>query len=133
MSACNNPLLVLDLDETLIHATVKGLDREPDFQVSYFDVYKRPHLATFLEFAGTRFKVGIWSSAEDGYVDEIAKEIIPKGLTFEFVWGGSTCDIQQEAESGEFHAVKPARKLIAKGHDPNRILMVDDSPEKLTG
>ena len=40
-------LVVLDLDETLIHATKNELDRKADFQVFDYHVYKRPFLKKF--------------------------------------------------------------------------------------
>lgn len=48
-----NPLLILDLDETLIHATEQP-EREADFQIFHYHVYKRPYLEEFfLRSAGT--------------------------------------------------------------------------------
>jgi hypothetical protein len=48
-------LLILDLDETLIHASEEQLDREADFRVFGYHVYIRPHLEPFrsLKRAGT--------------------------------------------------------------------------------
>jgi carboxy-terminal domain RNA polymerase II polypeptide A small phosphatase len=42
MNETDKKLLILDLDETLIHATSKKLSREPDFIVFDYFVYKRP-------------------------------------------------------------------------------------------
>ena len=41
-------LLILDLDETLIHASAIEVREEADFQVFDYFVYKRPGLADFL-------------------------------------------------------------------------------------
>lgn len=35
-------LLILDIDETLIHATEKQLELEHDFETQWYFVYKRP-------------------------------------------------------------------------------------------
>jgi RNA polymerase II subunit A small phosphatase-like protein len=124
-------LLVLDIDETLIHATVKELDREPDFKVSYYNIFKRPDLESFLAFAHQYFKIGIWSSAGDDYVVEVVNGIMPSEIQPEFVWGGSKCTIKLDQDSGEYYPLKNAKKLKKLGYDLDRIIMVDDSPEKL--
>jgi RNA polymerase II subunit A small phosphatase-like protein len=40
-------LIILDLDETLIHATDKPHDDAWDFEVFHYKVYKRPYLQEF--------------------------------------------------------------------------------------
>ena len=41
-------LLVLDLDETLIHATESALERKADFRTELYHVYIRPYINDFL-------------------------------------------------------------------------------------
>jgi hypothetical protein len=45
----DRPLLILDLDETLVYATKKSVDVGHDFRVLDYYVRKRPHLDEFLE------------------------------------------------------------------------------------
>lgn len=62
-------LLILDLDETLIHASQTKLSHRPeDFTFDKYFVYKRPHLDHFLQEVARHFKLGVWSSAGDEYV-----------------------------------------------------------------
>lgn len=61
-------LLILDLDETLIHASRKVLDRKADFEVFDYHIYKRPFLDEFLQKVKSNFMLAIWSSASDEYV-----------------------------------------------------------------
>lgn len=84
-------LVILDLDETLIHATDKPHDDTWDFQVFHYKVYKRPYLQEFLLGLKEHFDVAVWSSASDDYVDLIVKEIFPEDYTLKFVWGRSRC------------------------------------------
>jgi RNA polymerase II subunit A small phosphatase-like protein len=42
------PLLILDLDETLIFGSEDELDRSCDFRVGPFFIYQRPSLHEFL-------------------------------------------------------------------------------------
>ena len=46
----NRPLLILDLDETLIHASAQELETPAHFRVSKYWVYRRPHLDVFLDY-----------------------------------------------------------------------------------
>lgn len=55
----SNKLLILDLDETLVYATDKKIDHEPDFKVLDYYIYKRPGLDDFLNTCLEWFEVGI--------------------------------------------------------------------------
>jgi TFIIF-interacting CTD phosphatase-like protein len=48
MAHSKNKLLILDLDETLIHASETPLDYRSDFLVYDYYIYKRPNLDRFL-------------------------------------------------------------------------------------
>lgn len=98
----NKILLVLDLDETLIHATTKKLEIEFDFQYADYFVYIRPNLKWFLESVCTKFKLAIWSSADDKYVEEIVDKIKPSSIDFEFVWGRTRCTTKRDFEMDEY-------------------------------
>ncbi|MEM9507269.1 MAG: NIF family HAD-type phosphatase [Cyanobacteria bacterium P01_E01_bin.35] len=50
-------LLILDLDETLIYAQEKSLEREADFYTEFYCVYKRPYLQEFLQFCSEYYQV----------------------------------------------------------------------------
>ena len=58
-------LLILDLDETLIHASATKIREDFDFQVFQYFVYKRPGLTAFLATCAQYFKLASWSSASD--------------------------------------------------------------------
>lgn len=61
-------LLILDLDETLIHATSHKIRDDFDFQVFHYFVYKRPFLDEFIATCVEHFELAVWSSASDDYV-----------------------------------------------------------------
>ncbi|NNB90640.1 HAD family hydrolase [Corallococcus exiguus] len=84
-------LLILDLDETLVHASEKPLSREADFQALGYFVHVRPHLEPFLRECAARFRLAIWSAGADKYVAELVKRIVPPELELDFVWGRSRC------------------------------------------
>ncbi len=123
-------LLVLDLDETLIHATERRFEIDLDFQYENYFVYKRPHLKWFLESMNVDFKLAIWSSADDKYVEEIVKKIKPDSIEFEFIWGRTRCTTKRDYELDVYIHEKRLKKVKKKGFPIDRILMIDDSPEK---
>lgn len=123
-------LIILDLDETLIHATTNKLEMSEDFTFEKYFVYTRPFLTEFLHQLSLDFKVGIWSSADDEYVESIIKTIAPSELSFELVWGRSRCSYRRDIELGEFIYEKRLDKLKKRGFRLEQILVVDDTHEK---
>ncbi|MEO1654948.1 MAG: HAD family hydrolase, partial [Bacteroidota bacterium] len=90
----DNILLILDLDETLIHATSEPENEDWDFSLDTYKVYTRPGLSRFLDEIKKNFQIGVWSSASDDYVAEVCKIIFPDQYPLEFVWGRSRCTQQ---------------------------------------
>ena len=134
-------LLILDIDETLIHATEQELNRKADFEVYDYFVYQRPYLKEFLMKVSEDFLLAVWSSASDEYVEEIVRRIFPKDIQLEFVWGRSRCTYRRNLQIDEFgyysdeyfrhyHYVKSLKKLKRKGYQLERILIIDDTPHK---
>jgi TFIIF-interacting CTD phosphatase-like protein len=62
MLKSKDKLLILDLDETLIHAAEKPLLQQANFSVYDYHVYKRPYLDTFLTTCLDCFDVAVWTS-----------------------------------------------------------------------
>jgi RNA polymerase II subunit A small phosphatase-like protein len=87
----SKPLLILDLDETLIHATAEKTREDFDFQVYHYFVYQRPGLSDFLTQCAEHFQLAVWSSASDDYVQAVEKEIVPATIPLAFVWGRARC------------------------------------------
>lgn len=129
MVGLSDKLLILDLDETLIHATKKRLNISEDFQFDQYFVHKRPYLDDFLINISSHFKVGIWSSAGDTYVNEIVKQIKPASIEFEIIWGRSKCSVKRDFALDTLNFEKRLDKLKKKGFQLEKIIIVDDSPE----
>lgn len=124
-------LLVLDLDETLIYASENPIEQlEIDFRFDKYHVYKRPHLTEFLLSLKDDFKVAVWSSASDDYVKSIVLNSFPENYQLEFIWGRSKCSLKRDMTFDSYYFSKPFKKLKSKGYDLEKILIVDDSPEK---
>jgi RNA polymerase II subunit A small phosphatase-like protein len=91
MKKSEKKLLILDLDETLIYASQQKLTIAEDFSFENYYVYKRPYLDDFLWECSQHYSLAIWSSAENNYVQNIAKQLLNKDLKFDFIWSRDNC------------------------------------------
>lgn len=122
-------LLILDIDETLVHATEAPLDIPHDFSFSRYFVYKRPHLDEFIDFCMDRFDVALWTSSTAGYAAIMADELF-KNKHLQFVWSRKRCTQRINNEDKCYIWLKKLSKVKKLGFRLEKILVVDDSPEK---
>lgn len=130
------PLVILDIDQTLIFATKKSLNRNPDFGVFDYVVYKRPNLNEFIERLDKSYDIAIWSSAGNDYVNSIIDQL-KLNIEIQFIWGRNEAtqkrqlnDYHETGNDTEYYYVKPLKKVKRKGYNLERILIIDDSPHK---
>ncbi|MHC1777596.1 MAG: NIF family HAD-type phosphatase [Lentimicrobium sp.] len=133
------PLLILDLDETLIFST-PGMDGGAfDFRIPGYHVLKRPGLDAFLQLAAKHFRLAVWSSATEDYVAEIVRALFPPEIPPAFVWGRKRTSLRNilDKETGENEGfpypvfVKRLKKVKKLGYSLERTLIVDDKPAGL--
>jgi carboxy-terminal domain RNA polymerase II polypeptide A small phosphatase len=125
-------LLVLDLDETLIHSSTTPLDRPEDLKVYSFFVYKRPFLKELLEVCSQLFRIAIWTSSSRGYCLEIVQHLFPADQKLEFIWSEERCTLVHNFNNYTSDWKKDFRKLKRKGFELDDVIVVDDSTEKHT-
>jgi TFIIF-interacting CTD phosphatase-like protein len=128
-AALPRPLLILDLDETLVHARETALDRAPDFKQSSYFIYKRPFLAEFLTSVAAHYDLAVWSAAGTGYVEPTVKRLVadlPQPLELRFVWSFPRCTRRFNHEAHEEYYIKDLKKVRDRGFDLDRVLIVDD-------
>lgn len=125
------PLLILDLDETLVWATRDGPDTPHDFEVFGYRVTQRPHLDVFLNHVFSWFEVAVWTSAGEHYAAAVVAQLFPDPSRLRFVWSARRCTERLDRDSGEYYLLKDLKKVKRKGFALHRILVIDDSPEKL--
>ena len=127
----DRPLLILDLDETLIFATDQSVETSCDCTAGPYRVYKRPFVEQFLGTVRPAFDLAIWSSSTADYVATIVRAVFPAEIILTFQWSRLRCTHRYHPERQESYWVKDLKKVKRLGYDLCRVLVVDDSPEKL--
>ena len=136
MAAQFDKMLVLDLDETLVHSVGFGFEEERSLRDAHFHVddgdigvYRRPGVEEFLDWCLEKFAaVGIWTAGTLSYAQELVPYLCdPDAL--EFLWGRERCGSRRDLETQETNWVKDIRKLRKLGYARSQILCVDDTPE----
>ena len=125
-------LLVLDLDETLVHATETPLEFQSQHEVPPYFLYLRPGLSEFLLVISGLFRIAVWTSSSPAYARAVCPLVFPEPQRLEFVWASDRCTPTRNFENDSWCNAKPLKKLKRRGFDLARILVVDDSPEKHT-
>ncbi|PRQ08721.1 HAD family hydrolase [Enhygromyxa salina] len=137
MSAAERPfakLLVLDLDETLIHA--RDRDEPPlpwpaQRQVARYHVHLRPGVREFMSSALQRFVgVGIWTSASTEYATAMLDRLVDR-RRLRFIFARDRCTQVWDAEREQTYWRKDIAELHGFGFGPGSILVVDDKPKGL--
>lgn len=129
MNLLPKPLLVLDLDETLIHCKSTPF-REAQHSNNQGFVCVRDGLDEFLNKVNEHYDMMVWSNSGPEYVHTMLALIWPEDITL--------VDIFTSAESSRkikeglgFPFFKDVKTILKKhpGYSKNRILALDDKPE----
>jgi TFIIF-interacting CTD phosphatase-like protein len=132
--------IVLDLDETLIHARDKPIAGRPvDFAfkiggVAYYG-HKRPGLAQFLQFIFRKFKsVSIWTAASRSYAVNVLRNILTAEQQSRVLFFKSRQDLATR-QDGNYY--KPLVKMMNDpmgrrvGMTSENTIMIDDRNDVL--
>jgi RNA polymerase II subunit A small phosphatase-like protein len=124
-------LLILDLDETLIHSEFEyQMEGNYDFKISFDDdslifVKKRPNLNIFLEYAFKNFKVAIWTASTEKYAKSILEQCKVDIKKLEFLWTREKCIIK----NGFYHSYGLKNLSNINYIELKDILIIDDVEE----
>jgi RNA polymerase II subunit A small phosphatase-like protein len=142
-------LLLLDLDETLIHSeefprTQSSAAKEFDFKVEFgsedywYMTKKRPFLDEFIKFAFENFDVGVWTASTEDYATIILENIGIDKNKLKCFYTRENCGMRLDYESNSYYGVKNLQKLkkrawsktytnkVGQMRELDRILIVDD-------
>ncbi len=126
-----NKLIVLDIDETLIHSyekEVSDFDFKFNSDEDIFYTKKRPFLDEFIEYCFDNFKVAVWTSADRDYASQILKNIGITESDLLFFYSRENCSIKLDHELGIYIDIKPLNKIKDK-ISLDKVLIIDDKPE----
>lgn len=124
----DKPVLVLDLDETLVHS--KCENPKGGIELAYkldngiminFIMYKRPFLDQFLAEAKKLFTLVLFTAAAENYAESVIKEIDPKNTIFKYRFFKQNCLLINNKV-----AVKDLRMF--QGVDMKDIFIIDNNP-----
>jgi TFIIF-interacting CTD phosphatase-like protein len=127
----NKKLVIFDLDETLVFATVHRLEREPDFEVGPYAVYKRPFVDALIAFCAAHFKIAVWTSSSEDYAAGVVRQLFAHDEQLEFVFARKKCVQRFDPEMQDYFYIKDLRKVRPRGFDLADIMILDDTPQKL--
>ena len=120
-------ILMLDIDETLIHSSYHLLDREADLQLGPYYIYKRPGVEYFLDQCFEWFEVGIWTTATKDYATFIMEHLLDDLLKLAFMWTRKSCERNIDFDHMFAYYIKDLQKLCReKKYDPSKIIVIDD-------
>lgn len=125
-----HPLLILDLDETLIHARDEPWTRVPDLVWESYHVRFRPFVREFIGSVSRHFELAVWTSSTADYAAAITEALLGD-MDLRFLWARERCTLRFDPELQGHHWVKKLSKLRKLGISLDQVLIVDDSPEKL--
>jgi len=126
-------LLILDIDETLIHGATDSLKAEPAEITSWCWLYKRPHVEVFMEFCREHFRVAVWTTATPEHAHMCLSNICDSDYPFEFIWTRERCTQVRDRiglyDLGHsYHWVKDLVKVKRHGFNLEQTIMIDDTP-----
>lgn len=125
-------LLVLDLDETLIHANEHPLERAADTEIPPYHVYLRPGADEFLADVSRSYRLAVWTSSSPAYARAVCAFLFSDRYPLEFVWASDRCTPTRNFTLDTWSQSKRLSKLRRKGYKLEQVVVVDDSPEKHT-
>jgi len=119
-------ILVLDLDETLVHSTTKEVSKyDMCIHVALngvsctFYVIKRPNVEKFLQEVSKWYEVVVFTASLKDYADPVVDQLDPKGVVKKRYFRDS-CKLNKEG-----YYVK---NLSVVNPDLSRVIIVDNSP-----
>ena len=119
-------LLVLDLDETLIHTAyapfVGGVLKA---RRGFFYLYERPHLQHFLDGCSAEYDLAIWSASKADYVHWIMRSTVLSEYQFVFVNTSKNC----KRMFGKDGRVEYQKDITPYKSQYEKLIMLDDVPK----
>ncbi len=130
MNARQPLLVVFDLDETLIHVSASVSSSQADFMSGRHACIVRPYARELIAECLDRYDVGVWTSAGSLHADAVVEALFSETRGPSFVWSAAQCTPHRDFDTMNEVSVKNLHKLRRRGVDLDRVVAIDDSPEK---
>lgn len=121
----SSPTLVLDLDETLVHSTSYGEEKNVpyDFMILdddrriYTPVYKRPYVEQFLDMAAQYYEIVLYTASYECYCEPIMSMFSNHHIIGKRLYNTSVLNGEKDLN------------LTTDKNMPSKTIMVDNSPQ----
>jgi len=124
-------LIILDIDETLIHSCDEWIGRKPDFIAANKMIFVRPYAKELINSLKSQYKLAVWSAAYGQYLHEIIDFLFGSSKQLEFIWDRTKCELLSNLEHCEYFS-KNLSKIKALGWSEEQFVIIDDRPENIT-
>jgi RNA polymerase II subunit A small phosphatase-like protein len=131
MGDSKRPLIIFDLDETLIHSRQEPLERTPDYVLERLHVYFRPNAVELILAAAKNHEIGVWSAGSPLYVESIVNQLFPVSIKPLFVWNRDHCNARFEISYFQTMFSKDLNKIQDFGYNLKNTLIIEDDPLKI--
>jgi TFIIF-interacting CTD phosphatase-like protein len=119
-------LLVLDLDETLIHSAYAPIAHmEIKGQLGFFYLYERPYLKEFMDACSANYNLAIWSASKANYVRWIIRSTVLSEYSYDFVKTRKDCK-RIFSNDGRLEYQKDLTSYLTQY---DKVIMLDDFPK----
>ena len=122
-------LLILDLDDTLFHASELPLAAPHQFEAFDYFVYVRPYAREFVARCFDLFTVAVWTTAVETYAEHMIEEIFPEDAPLAFLWDRTRCGTTYDPTARARVYIKELANAARWGWSLDRMVIVDDTPE----
>lgn len=119
-------LLILDLDETLVHTSYSPISGiEFCSHRGLFYLYERPHLGEFLDRCSKKYDLAIWSASKADYVIWVIKSTVLGNYKFTFINTRRNCK-RIFGKNGNIEYQKDITPYLL---NYEKVVMLDDFPK----
>lgn len=117
-------IIILDLDETLVHTSESVIPNLSYFKYDDLFVHKRPHLDFFIKklMNDDYYDFAVWSAGKYGYVHHIVNKIFPRTADIAFVMTRDDCNEKRDKP------LYKARNLYNQLYCGNQLIQTKKDP-----